>query len=68
MEVAITFSPGWCFGGFWVPPTERSKMLTRAWVDVSGPGLSINRFRPMCRLDVCGNARGLARALPVGRA
>ncbi len=38
MEVAITFSPGWCFGGFWVPPTERSKMLTRAWVDVSGPG------------------------------
>ncbi len=39
MEVAITFSPGWCFGGFWVPPTERSKMLTRAWVDVNGPGV-----------------------------
>jgi len=38
MEVAITFSPGWCFGGCWVPPTERSKVLTRAWVDVSGPG------------------------------
>jgi hypothetical protein len=37
MEVAITFSPGWCFGGFWVPPTERSKVLTRAWVDVRGP-------------------------------
>ena len=37
MEVAITFSPGWCFGGYWVPPTERSKVLTRAWVDVSGP-------------------------------
>ena len=39
METAITFSPGWCFGGFWVPPTERSKMLTRAWVDVNGPGV-----------------------------
>jgi len=37
MEASITFSPGWCFGGFWVPPTDRSKMLTRAWVDVSGP-------------------------------
>ena len=37
MEVAITFSPGWCFGGYWVPPTERSKVLTRAWVDVRGP-------------------------------
>jgi hypothetical protein len=45
MEAAITFSPGWCFGGFWVPPTERSKMLTRAWVDVNGPG-PFNRELP----------------------
>ncbi len=37
LEVAITFSPGWSFGGFWVPPTERSKVLTRGWVKVSGP-------------------------------
>lgn len=38
MEVAITFSPGWSFGGFWVPPTERSKVLTQASVEVHGPG------------------------------
>lgn len=38
LEVAFTFSPGWCFGGFWVSPAERSKMLTRAFVDVNGPG------------------------------
>jgi hypothetical protein len=37
MEVAVTFSPGWGFGGFWVPPAERSKVLTHGWVDVSGP-------------------------------
>ncbi len=37
MEVAITFSPGWSFGGFWVPETQRSKVLTRAWIEVSGP-------------------------------
>jgi len=39
MEVAVTFSPGWGFGGFWVPPTERSKVLTHGWVDVSGPAV-----------------------------
>ncbi|MGQ9633292.1 MAG: glycosyl hydrolase [Bryobacteraceae bacterium] len=37
MEVAITFGPGWDFGGFWVPPQERSKVLAPCWVDVEGP-------------------------------
>ncbi len=25
LEVAMTFGPGWSFGGFWVPPGERSR-------------------------------------------
>jgi len=37
MDVAITFCPGWKFGGFWVPSTQRSKVLTHAWEDVRGP-------------------------------
>ena len=36
MDVALTFGPGWDFGGFWVPPQERSKCLTAAWLDVAG--------------------------------
>ncbi len=39
MEVALTFGAGWDFGGFWVPPEERSKCLAPAMVDVSGPGV-----------------------------
>ena len=27
MEVAITFSPGWSFGGPWVPKEDQSKVL-----------------------------------------
>ncbi len=38
MEVAVTFGAGWRFGGFWVPPTQRSKVLTQGWMDVQGPG------------------------------
>ncbi len=45
LEVAITFGSGWKFGGFWVPPTQRSKVLTRSWVDVGGPG-SFNQELP----------------------
>jgi hypothetical protein len=47
MEVAVTFSPGWSFGGFWVPPGERSKMLTQGWVDVSGPADLDREIPPM---------------------
>jgi hypothetical protein len=39
MEVALTFGSGWIFGGFWVPPEHRSKVLAPGWVDVSGPGV-----------------------------
>jgi len=39
MEVALTFGPGWSFGGFWVPPEDRSKVLACAWVDVEGPSV-----------------------------
>ncbi len=37
MEIALTFGPGWAFGGFFVPPAERSKVLTHGWVDRTGP-------------------------------
>ena len=30
MEVAITFSPGWGFGGAWVPQADQSKVLCLA--------------------------------------
>jgi hypothetical protein len=36
MKVALTFGPGWSFGGSWVPPEDRSKALVRTAVDVSG--------------------------------
>ncbi len=37
MSVALTFGPGWTFGGFWVKPDDRSKSLVPAWVEVDGP-------------------------------
>lgn len=37
MEVSLTFGAGWSFGGFWVPPTQRSKVLTQSWEDINGP-------------------------------
>ena len=37
MEVSFSFCPGWKFGGDWVPPTQRSKVLTQGWKDVQGP-------------------------------
>ena len=39
MEVAFSFCPGWKFGGYWVPPTQRSKVLAQGWKDVEGPAL-----------------------------
>ena len=37
MEVAFTFGPGWDLGGSWVPPTERSKVLAPAEMEIDGP-------------------------------
>ncbi len=37
LDVALTFGPGWSFGGFWVPVEDRSKALAPAWQD-AGPG------------------------------
>lgn len=37
MEVGLTFGSGWSFGGFWVPPEQRSKVMTHVAVDASGP-------------------------------
>ncbi|NWF84808.1 MAG: hypothetical protein HXY18_13375 [Bryobacteraceae bacterium] len=37
MKIAMVFSPGWDFGAPFVPPTERSKVLAPAWLDLSGP-------------------------------
>ncbi len=36
MEVAITFGPGWSFGGPWVKPEEQSKALCLASVEMTG--------------------------------
>jgi hypothetical protein len=36
MEVAITFSPGWGFGGAWVPKEDQSKVLCLASKDLEG--------------------------------
>ena len=36
LEVAITFSPGWGFGGAWVPQADQSKVLCLANKDVAG--------------------------------
>lgn len=44
MEVALTFGPGWSFGGFWVPPEDRSKVLACAWLDVQGPARFADRL------------------------
>jgi hypothetical protein len=39
MSVALTFGPGWTFGGSWVKLEDRSKNLVPAWVDTRGPSL-----------------------------
>jgi hypothetical protein len=57
LEVAMTFGPGWSFGGFWVPPGERSRVLTQAWVDCGGPGIfdeEVPEFRPTEGLTLGG--------------
>ena len=37
MEVSLSFGAGWKFGGSWVPPTQRSKVLAQASLEVHGP-------------------------------
>lgn len=37
LAAALTFAPGWDFGGPWVAPTDRSKVLAVAWEDFTGP-------------------------------
>jgi hypothetical protein len=36
IEVAITFGPGWSFGGPWVKPEEQSKVLCMDSIDLDG--------------------------------
>ncbi len=36
LEVAVTFSPGWGFGGSWVPQEDRSKVLCLGSRELSG--------------------------------
>ena len=45
MEVAITFGPGWSFGGPWVKPEDQSKVLCMSSVDLTG-GTSFNDKLP----------------------
>ncbi len=37
MKISLTPSPGWDFGGPWVPPAQRSKCLAPCWLDFQGP-------------------------------
>lgn len=37
LAVALTFAPGWDFGGPWVAPADRSKVLAVCWEDFQGP-------------------------------
>ena len=37
MSVALTFGPGWIFGGFWVKREDRSQSMVSAFVDIEGP-------------------------------
>lgn len=37
LAVALTFAPGWDFGGPWVAPTDRSKVLAVCHEDFQGP-------------------------------
>lgn len=36
MEVAVTFGPGWLFGGYWVEPQDRIKALEFTVTDIDG--------------------------------
>ena len=44
MEVAITFGPGWSFGGPWVSPEDQSKVLCMASLDVNGGSRFIGKL------------------------
>ncbi len=37
LKVILNFSGGWVFGGFWVPPEQRSQSLVPASVELKGP-------------------------------
>lgn len=37
MKVTLNLSGGWVFGGFWVPPQERSQSLVPAALELTGP-------------------------------
>jgi len=48
MKVNINFGEHWVFGGYWVPPQDRSQSLVPAAIDVRGPRLfneALPRFR-----------------------
>ncbi|MCX6619596.1 MAG: glycosyl hydrolase, partial [Acidobacteria bacterium] len=62
MEVAITFGPGWSFGGPWVAPEDQSKSLCLGSVEVTGG----NRFSGELPPPQFNRKLGwLANALPV---
>jgi hypothetical protein len=39
MEVNVNFAVSWMFGGFWVPPEDRSQSLVPVYIDLRGPTL-----------------------------
>jgi hypothetical protein len=39
MKVTLNLSAGWVFGGYWVPPDERSQSLVPAALELTGPQL-----------------------------
>lgn len=36
LDVSLTFSPGWGFGGSWVPQEDQSKVLCHSFIDLDG--------------------------------
>ncbi len=47
MEVSFTFSPGWSFGGSWVPREDQSRSLVRLHKDIRGPAAIPDALAPL---------------------
>lgn len=47
LDVAITFSPGWTFGGGWVPKADQSKVLCMGGKELAGDSTSAARCPSM---------------------
>lgn len=64
LEVAITFSPGWSFGGSWVPQEDQSKVLCMGTLDLAGDSAFDGKLPQPDNRPMTGKAKrpGQARA------